>query len=66
MVFTIPFRLGMEIVPTVEWLDERGWMDWTKVFKVDTQKVIERIHNNDDFELMNNRVTVSQSAINKL
>ncbi|CAG5112174.1 Oidioi.mRNA.OKI2018_I69.chr2.g6417.t1.cds [Oikopleura dioica] len=57
MVFTIPFRLGMEIVPTVEWLDERGWMDWTKVFKVDTQKVIERIHNNDDFELMNNRVT---------
>ena len=58
MVFTIPFRLGMEIVPWVEWLEKNGCMNWTKVFNVDTPKVIERIHNNDDFELMNNRITV--------
>merc|ERR1712150_336063 len=57
MVFTIPFRLGMEIVPWVEWLEKNGCMNWTKVFNVDTPKVIERIHNNDDFELMNNRIT---------
>jgi hypothetical protein len=58
MVFTIPFRLGIEIVPWVEWLEKKGCMNWTKVFNVDTQKVIQKIHNNDDFELMNNRITV--------
>ncbi|CBY18184.1 unnamed protein product [Oikopleura dioica] len=57
MVFTIPFRMGMEIVPWVEWLEKNGCMNWTKVFNVDTQKVIQRIHNNEDFELMNNRIT---------
>lgn len=57
IVFTIPFRLGVEIVPYVEWLEEKGYMNWTKVFKIDTKSVISRIHQNDDFELMNNRLT---------
>lgn len=66
MVFTIPFRLGMEIVPWVEWLEKKGCMNWTKVFNVDTQKVIQRIHNNDDFELMNNRITVEFTILGKI
>ena len=66
MVFTIPFRMGMEIVPWVEWLEKNGCMNWTKVFNVDTQKVIQRIHNNEDFELMNNRITVKLEFSDKI
>jgi hypothetical protein len=59
----IPYKLGVDCVSSIAWLESRGYMEWTKYLGVDTANLVERVYTSDEFIIMDahswNRETVS-------
>jgi len=51
MLFMIPYYSGIDCVGWLSWLQKKGWMEWTKQVGVDTEKLIQRVENDDDFRI---------------
>lgn len=66
MLFMIPYYSGIDCVGWLSWLQKKGWMEWTKQVGVDTEKLIQRVENDDDFRIDTLGWTIRGSTANLL
>ena len=50
-IFTIPYYSGIDCIGWLSWFQKKGWMEWTKKVGVDTEKLILRVENDEDFRI---------------